>query len=221
MEYSVLSSLKRKEIDFLEKFVEESNAIENIIYDPGEIREKLISGELEGHTGALLLLSKLGAKFDSPFLTKRLVCEVQRLIIEEHIERFGGLEVVKAYLGRYRGVRVCVGLRECIHPELVPLRMKFLLEDMNQWFDIRNNFTREEHIKKVADFHYNFEMIHPFVDGNGRTGRALVYYVFLRLGIKPFIFTSRDKAETYYPCFDKNDSYLMQNYFLRKTGLIR
>jgi len=73
-------------------------------------------------------------------------------------------------------------------------------------------------IQNIADLHLRFEEIHPFVDGNGRTGRALVWYLFRHAGIKPLIFTNWDKYATYYPCFGESGPEAMRRYFMRKTG---
>lgn len=52
--------------------------------------------------------------------------------------------------------------------------------------------------------HIRFELIHPFVDGNGRTGRMLYWYVCKRRGIKPTYYnadTDKDR-QAYYRLFD-------------------
>ena len=42
-------------------------------------------------------------------------------------------------------------------------------------------------IKDIIDFHYKFERIHPFEDGNGRIGRLIMFKECLKNGIIPFI----------------------------------
>ena len=49
----------------------------------------------------------------------------------------------------------------------------------------------------VLDFHYKFEKIHPFQDGNGRVGRLILFKECLRCGIVPFIVTERLKLFYY------------------------
>jgi len=46
-------------------------------------------------------------------------------------------------------------------------------------------------------FHHKFEKIHPFFDGNGRTGRILVCYILIRAGFPPLIVEKRNKRRYY------------------------
>ena len=43
----------------------------------------------------------------------------------------------------------------------------------------------------IVDFHYRFERIHPFQDGNGRIGRMVLFKECLRNGVLPFIVSRR------------------------------
>lgn len=70
---------------------------------------------------------------------------------------------------------------------------------MQQWVDNLNYrleiaTTPQEKITCIAEAHIAFERIHPFADGNGRTGRMLLNYSLLQHGIAPLIINSQDKA---------------------------
>lgn len=55
-------------------------------------------------------------------------------------------------------------------------------------------------IDKVAKFHLDFETIHPFNDGNGRIGRVIINYQFLRFGFPNIIIRDKEK-KTYHDAF--------------------
>ena len=48
-------------------------------------------------------------------------------------------------------------------------------------------------VEDIIDFHYKFELIHPFGDGNGRVGRMIMFRECLRNNIMPFIVLDNDK----------------------------
>lgn len=56
----------------------------------------------------------------------------------------------------------------------------------------------------VADWFAEFERIHPFIDGNGRTGRLLTNLILLRLGYPPAIIYKRQRAK-YLKCLQRAD----------------
>ena len=60
----------------------------------------------------------------------------------------------------------------------------------------------ESIVRRVARFHLEFEAIHPFVDGNGRIGRVLVNYLFIREGYVPINITFVDRSK-YYDAFSE------------------
>ena len=78
--------------------------------------------------------------------------------------------------GRYRDIRVRVGQYLPPAPEMVSGLMAELLE----WWHARS--AKWSPVISSAVIHYQFEAIHPFADGNGRTGRALALWELYRRG---------------------------------------
>ena len=52
-------------------------------------------------------------------------------------------------------------------------------------------------LERIAKFHLEFEHTHPFIDGNGRIGRALINYQLTQLGFPPIIIRDKEKANYY------------------------
>ena len=62
-----------------------------------------------------------------------------------------------------------------------------------QWYNSLEKIT----IENIIEFHYRFECIHPFQDGNGRVGRIIAFKECLKNNIIPFIILDRDKLYYY------------------------
>lgn len=67
----------------------------------------------------------------------------------------------------------------------VPYLMKQWIDNLN--YMLHQSKTDEEKIKHILEMHIDFERIHPFSDGNGRTGRLLIIYSLLEHDISPII----------------------------------
>lgn len=91
-------------------------------------------------------------------------------------------------VGDYKKLPNEVGGRVTTSPEKVEDEVKSLIE----WYNNIKNKT----LKDIIEFHYRFECIHPFQDGNGRVGSLLMFKECLKYNIVPFIID--DKLKTFY-----------------------
>jgi len=92
-------------------------------------------------------------------------------------------------VGDYKKRPNVVGGRQTTKPKDVAAQMQRLLSDYNALPSVT--------IEDIIRFHYEFERIHPFQDGNGRTGRLIALKECLRYGIVPFIIEDSKKMFYY------------------------
>ena len=121
-------------------------------------------------------------------------CEINERVIKQI--HYLVLADKKDDRGVYRRVpvRIMGAAHETAQPYLIITKMEELL---------RNYLASEEHIvTKLARFHIEFEGIHPFIDGNGRTGRLLVNLELMKAGYPPIDIKFTDRI-AYYNAFDE------------------
>ncbi len=84
-----------------------------------------------------------------------------------------------------------------------PVGQKLLLEKLQNWSDFMHEETDIDPLIRMAIQHYQFEAIHPFTDGNGRTGRIINILFLVQQGLltSPILYLSRhiirNKGEYY------------------------
>lgn len=82
---------------------------------------------------------------------------------------------------------------ETAKPYLVPTLIKDMCD--NLYYKINNAKDDNEKLYSILESHIKFEKIHPFSDGNGRTGRLLIIYSCLEQGITPIIIPKEEKEK--------------------------
>ena len=118
-------------------------------------------------------------------LSEKLIKELHRIL------KSGTADAQKPYfnVGDYKQLANEVGGRETAKPADVAREMHSLQE----WYCSVSDVT----ILTLAEYHWRFESIHPFQDGNGRVGRLILFRECLRHSIMPFVIDNDHKMYYY------------------------
>lgn len=173
-----------------------SNAIENSTLTLKETEKILLEMEVQRDVSLREVfeaknLSRVIAYIRNKTKGKEIDKEI---ILFPHQMLIGGIDDNIAGRFRRKGEYVRVGTHIAPAPEHVE---RMVEEILNEYLGISEAYF----IDKIAKFHLDFETIHPFCDGNGRIGRALINYQFLRLGFPSVIIRDKEKKD-YYKAFN-------------------
>lgn len=94
--------------------------------------------------------------------------------------------IAQKYKGKFRQQPVYIGGHEAVHWATIPERITKWLTGVNYDLILEDEVKSEFNIHKerlCQQHHVSYEYIHPFVDGNGRTGRIFYNWERLRLGL--------------------------------------
>lgn len=171
-----VGELKRLQDEFLVEFTYNSNAIEGntltlqetaLALEGVTIDKKPLKDHLEavGHRDAFLYVVSLIS--DKVPISERIIREIHSLVLMDRPEDKG--------VYRRIPVKIMGAHHEPPQPYLVPIQMERLVADLSR----DNRHT----IETAALFHLNFEGIHPFIDGNGRTGRLILNLMLMQAGL--------------------------------------
>ena len=158
------------------------------LFDTGTLTSEdavIRAKDVEEMTGHFVMFSEMQKTYTLPLsheLIKRYHDKLKSGVFED---------IANGYpIGEYKNRRNMVSDIVTALPEEVESRMTELLE----WYHAIPQHTLED----LAKFHADYETIHPFQDGNGRTGRIILFKECLKNGIVPFIIRDERKAEYYH-----------------------
>lgn len=113
----------------------------------------------------------------------------QELIKQFHYELKSGVFEDRANgyaIGDYKQRPNMIGMYQTVRPENVAQEMSLLMD----WYN-----NQGVNISVLAEFHARYESIHPFQDGNGRTGRLILFRECLKNGIMPVVIEDANRDE--------------------------
>ncbi len=137
--------------------------------------------DVEEMNGHFLMFNKMLDTLDEPL--------TQELIKKFHYELKSGVFEDRANgyaIGDYKKRPNMIGMYQTVKPENVAQEM-YLLQD---WYS-----NQKSDISVLAEFHAKYESIHPFQDGNGRTGRLILFRECLKNGIVPVVIEDANRNE--------------------------
>ncbi|MBQ2866463.1 MAG: Fic family protein [Clostridia bacterium] len=195
--------------DFAVEYTYNSNAIEGntltlretdmvlrgLTIDQKPLREHM---EAVGHKEAFDYVRELVQSREP--MSERVIKQIHFLVLADKREDRGVYRRVP--------VRILGAYHQPVPPYVIESSMQRLMAD--------HNANNEHIVTKLARFHIEFEGIHPFIDGNGRTGRLLVNLELMKAGYPPIDIKFTDR-KAYYDAFDayhiNNDIKPMEKLF--------
>lgn len=201
--------IERLNEEFTVEYTYNSNAIEgntltlretDLVLRGLTIDRKPLKDHMEavGHKEAFEFVSEL-VKQNEP-LSERIIKQIHFLVLVGNKDDRGVYRKVP--------VRIMGAKHEPVQPYMIEPKMEELLKSFME--------GKEHIITKLARFHIEFEGIHPFIDGNGRTGRLLVNLELMKAGYPPIDIKFTDRME-YYKAFDEyhenHNLYAMEHLF--------
>ena len=118
-------------------------------------------------------------------LSDEIIKEFHRIL------KTGTADAQKPYfnVGDWKRLANEVGGRETCRPVEVTSEM----QKLSEWYSAQSDVS----IHTLAEYHWRFERIHPFQDGNGRVGRLVLFRECLRHDIMPFVIDNEHKMYYY------------------------
>ncbi|QQR55443.1 Fic family protein [Candidatus Peregrinibacteria bacterium] len=138
--------------------------------------------EAKNHERAIQFLMQLVK--EKTKLTEDIILKLHALVLD-------GIE--EDFAGRYRNGRVRITGANFVPPN--PLKVPDLMERLMEW--VKRSLKQLNPVCFAAQLQHRFIWIHPFFDGNGRTGRLLMNLSLMQKGYPPAVILKNDRKKYY------------------------
>jgi len=203
--FKKMHNLTKQEIlkNFIIEFAYNTASIEGNTINLSEARNLLQEGFTPKNKTLREIydLQNTESVFNSLLASKKEI--THDFIISIHKELLNNIDSRIGY--RTEEVRVFKSRFDSSPAQYVKTDMAILLK----WYN--KNRHKLHHLVLAVIFHHKFEKIHPFMDGNGRTGRMLLNYILLRNNYPPFIIHSK-KRQMYLDALSKADDSKLTSF---------
>ena len=150
--------------------------LRGLTIDRKSLKEHL---EVIGHKEAFDYVRQLVC--ENTEISEKVIKDIHYLVLADKKEDRG--------IYRRIPVRIMGAAHEPVQPYLIIPKMEELLAEYKN--------SKEDIVTKLARFHIEFEAIHPFIDGNGRTGRLVMNFELMKAGYPICIIKNEDRLEYY------------------------
>ncbi|SFV12177.1 Fic family protein [Pseudoduganella namucuonensis] len=141
--------------------------------------------EATNHRDAILYVEDIVARDEA--LSEWQIKNIHSLVLK-------GVDDVEA--GRYRRENVAITGASTTPPGFL-----HLADEMRSLVEWRESAGAAHPVECAAELHTRFVKIHPFIDGNGRTGRLLLNFELMKAGYPPAVIRKEDRL-AYYDALD-------------------
>lgn len=180
--------------DLMVRMAHHSTAIEGNPLSLGDSRSILINGIVPGKARRLCEIFEVANyKNLMPFLhrhyqeaiTCSLIQNIHQILLQNIDPRAGQFKISENMIPG---------------ASFLPVHPSQVIPSLIRWCDnlkyrLKQTEEQDEKIEIIMDSHIKFERIHPFSDGNGRTGRALIIFTCAKEGLIPIVIRKEQREE--------------------------
>lgn len=188
--------------DLLVRMAHHSTAIEGNSLTQGETKSIILENYVPRAVDLREVNEVINYKKLMPYLLENQknnidiqgIKDINRIVLNNIDDRGGTFKVIQNIIG---GADF-----ETTKPYMVPEELKKWTDDLSWRLDNAKN--NQEKVEIIMDQHIRFEKIHPFPDGNGRTGRALIIWSCLQHDLTPIVI-EKEQRKPYINALNRND----------------